>query len=120
LIVKFVAGVEVPVVGQPAPAGSVIVTGTTPGAMTSAAVIGTEAVVAVLPGSTPRLTPLKLTTDRAQKPVPVNDNVKPGFPAVTAEGFSVLIVGCAKPALENSAPRIPPASRNCNIDRFKT
>jgi len=80
----------------------VIVTGTTPGAMTSAAVIGTEAVVAVLPGSTPRLTPLKLTTDRAQKPVPVNDNVKPGFPAVTAEGFSVLIVGCAKPALENT------------------
>ena len=97
-----------------------IVTGTTPGVMTSAAVIGAEPVVAVLPASIPRLTPLKLITDRAQKPVPVNDNVKPVFPAVTAGGFSAVIVGCAKPVLKNRAPRIPPASKHRNIDRFKT
>jgi hypothetical protein len=88
--------------------------------MTSAAVIGTEPVVAVLPGSIPRLTLLKLTIDRVQKPVPVSDNVKPGFPAVTAGGLSVPIVGCAKPVLKNRAPRIPPASKHRNIDRFKT
>ena len=76
-MVKFVAGVEVPVVGQPTPGGSVMVTGTTPCTMTSAAPIATEPEVDVLPELKGWFVPLKLMIDVAQKFVPVSVNVKP-------------------------------------------
>jgi hypothetical protein len=47
-MVKLVAGLDVPTTPHPTPGGLIMVTGTTPGAITSAAVIGAVADTALI------------------------------------------------------------------------